>query len=94
MNPKRWSLIGAACLLLLLGAAALPAQQTTGTLRGFVTDEKGENLHGVTIEITSPSLMSPRATLSDARGQYRFLYLPPGSYIICAKLEEIGRAHV
>jgi len=87
MSRKTWSLIGAACLLLLIGAAVLPAQETTGTLRGFVTDDKGENLPGVTIEVTSLSLMSPRATLSDARGQYRVLYLPPGTYTICAKLE-------
>lgn len=62
-------------------------QATTGILRGFVTDEEGEPLPGVNIEIQSEALMSPRYTVSDGRGLYRFLYLPPGRYTICAKLE-------
>ena len=72
---------------LVFFAAPLSAQVRTGTLRGFVTDVKGEMLPGVTIEITSDSLMSPRASVSDARGSYRFLYLPPGTYTVCAKLQ-------
>jgi len=31
--------------------------------------------------------MSPRSSISDARGSYRFLYLPPGTYTVCAKIE-------
>jgi len=73
-------------LILLVSPIALRAQ-TTGTLRGFVTDDQGEPLPGVTIEIESAALMTPRATVTDARGFYRFLYLPPGRYTICAKLE-------
>jgi len=75
------------CAALLATAAVLPAQVTTGTLRGFVTDDKGETLPGVTIEITSEAMMSPRSAVSDARGGYRFLYLPPGTYTVCAKLQ-------
>ncbi len=87
MSRKTRLLFGLAGLLLLLVPPLAHAQETTGTLRGFVTDNQGEVLPGVTIEIESPSLMSPRSTVSDARGQYRFLYLPPGTYTICAKLE-------
>jgi hypothetical protein len=77
--------MGILCLLLV--SATLSAQVTTGTLRGFVTDDKGEMLPGVTIEVTSPSMMSPRSAVTDARGLYRFLYLPPGTYTVCAKLQ-------
>lgn len=86
MKRKRRLLVGIGSLVLLLAVAAA-AQQTTGTLRGFVTEDKGEALPGVTIEITSPALMSARTTITDARGQYRFLYLPPGTYTVCAKLQ-------
>jgi ABC-type amino acid transport substrate-binding protein len=86
MKRKRRLLVGIASLVLLLAVAA-SAQQTTGTLRGFVTEDKGEALPGVTIEITSPTLMAARSTITDARGQYRFLYLPPGTYTVCAKLQ-------
>jgi hypothetical protein len=87
MNRKKWCVVGTLCSLLLLAASLLPAQETTGTLRGFVSDPKKEALPGVTIELTSPSLMTPRTTITDARGLYRFLYLPPGTYTICAKLQ-------
>ena len=59
-------------------SGALPGQITTGTLRGSVTDAQGQVLPGVTIEITSEALMSPRSMTTDIRGNYRFLYLPPG----------------
>jgi len=77
-------------ILILVAPMILHSQITTGTLRGFVTDKQGEPLPGVTIEIESPSLMGSRSTITDARGTYRFLYLPPGKYTISAKLEGFG----
>ena len=87
MKTQKSFFVGAMIVLFALNALPLAAQETTGTLRGFVSDDKGEMLPGVTIEVTSPSLMTPRSTVSDARGSYRFLYLPPGTYTICAKLQ-------
>jgi len=84
-NTKIFS--GILGLLMLAVPMILQAQITTGTLRGFVTEENGEPLPGVTIEIESESLMTPRSSVTDMRGFYRFLYLPPGRYTICAKLE-------
>jgi len=78
-------------LLLFISGLSLYAQVTTGSLRGFVTDKKeGEALPGVTVELQSPNLMTPRATVTDVRGAFRFLYLPPGTYVICTKLEGFG----
>jgi len=65
----------------------MQAQTIEGTLRGFVTDETDEPLPGVNIEITSPALMSPRTAVTDVRGFFRFLYVPGGTYTICAKLD-------
>ena len=87
MSRNKLFFVGVLCSLVLAAAVVLPAQVTTGTLRGFVTDDKGEILPGVTIDISGPALMSPRATISDARGSYRFMYLPPGTYTICAKIQ-------
>jgi hypothetical protein len=87
MKKKNLFFVCAVIALVMSAPVLIRAQETTGTLRGFVTDEKGEILPGVTIDITSPSMMSPRSTVSDARGGYRFLYLPPGSYTICAKIQ-------
>jgi hypothetical protein len=74
-------------LFVLVFPLFLGAQETTGALRGFVTDDKGERLPGVSIEIQSEALMMPRSTIADANGLYRFLYLPPGLYTVCAKLQ-------
>jgi hypothetical protein len=87
MSRKKWLMISLLVFAVFTTAAVLPAQITTGTLRGFVTDDKGEILPGVTIEISSPSMMAPRSAVADARGGYRFLYLPPGTYTVCAKLQ-------
>ena len=87
MSRNKWFIVTLFCFLTLVTAAVLPAQITTGTLRGFVTDDKGEILPGVIIDISSPALMSPRSTISDARGIYRFMYLPPGAYTVCAKIQ-------
>jgi hypothetical protein len=74
-------------LMLLVLPFVLSAQITTSTLRGHVTDDQGDALPGVTIEITSKNMMTPRSTVTDDRGNYRFLYIPPGTYTVCAKLE-------
>jgi len=74
-------------LALLVFPLFLQGQITTGTLRGYVVDEGGEALPGVTIEIQSESMMATRSAVTDGRGYFRFLYLPPGRYNICAKLE-------
>ena len=81
-----------AFLFVLIGILPLAAeaQLTTGTLRGFVTDNQGEPLPGVTIELESEALMRSRSAVTDARWFYRFLYLPPGTYTVCAKLQGFG----
>ncbi|MBN2408235.1 MAG: hypothetical protein JXE07_00740, partial [Candidatus Aminicenantes bacterium] len=46
-----------------LSAGILEAQRLTGTIRGTVTDEEGEPLPGVTIEIESPALIGGAQTV-------------------------------
>lgn len=87
MNRNGKWLVGVGSLLLLLAVSTASAQTTIGTLRGFVSEEKGEALPGVTIEISGGSLLSPRSAVTDGRGQYRFVSLPPGTYTLCAKLQ-------
>ncbi len=87
MKRKTKIFSGILGLIMLAVPMILQAQITTGILRGFVTEENGEPLPGVTIEIESESLMTPRSSVTDMRGFYRFFYLPSGRYTICAKLE-------
>jgi hypothetical protein len=58
-----------------------------GKLSGTITDDKGESLPGVTVEVTSPALISgKRSTATSARGTYFFLNLPVGFYKITASI--------
>jgi hypothetical protein len=57
-----------------------------GGLRGFVKDESGAVLPGVTVTATSPELITPSVVVSDETGLYRLNNLPPGNYVIQAEL--------
>lgn len=65
-------------LTTLFCGAAYGANSTTGALRGLVTDSSGGVLLGATLTITGPSLPGTRSTTTDAAGEYRFPFLPPG----------------
>lgn len=75
-----------ACFLTLTLADAAAAQTGQGGLRGYVKDEQGGALPGVTVTATSPALIQPTSAVSDAEGSYRLVNLPPGTYTIAAEL--------
>ena len=62
------------------------AQTGAGGLRGFVKDESGAVLPGVTVTATSPELIQPTVVTTDETGLYRLNNLPPGTYVIAAEL--------
>ncbi len=68
--------VGLAALALLAFGGALRAQQLTGNVFGFVADEQGGRLPGVTVTLTGAG--APMTFTSDSRGEYRFLNIPPG----------------
>jgi Carboxypeptidase regulatory-like domain/TonB dependent receptor len=64
-------------------AAAGQTVTGTGTITGTVSDETSGILPGVTVEISSPSLIGgTRSEVSDAEGRYRFVAVPPGDYAV------------
>lgn len=86
MIPKRGRFFLVLGFMVVALSGALFGQVTTGTMRGSIVDGTGQPLPGVTIEISGEALMSPRSMVTDVRGNYRFLYLPPGVYTVCAKM--------
>lgn len=56
------------------------AQTQSGTITGVVTDEQGSVLPGVLVSIGSPVLIRPQSTVTNDRGVYSFIALPPGEY--------------
>ncbi|MFP4081921.1 MAG: TonB-dependent receptor domain-containing protein, partial [Candidatus Aminicenantes bacterium] len=74
--------------IFFLAAGFSSAQRLTGKIVGTVTDQDGIPLPGVTVEVSSPSLMGGmRAQVTSAEGSYQFLKLPPGAYTIVFRLE-------
>ncbi|MES1211852.1 MAG: carboxypeptidase-like regulatory domain-containing protein, partial [Acidobacteriota bacterium] len=58
----------------------------TASVLGRVVDDQGLALPGVTLTLATAGL-SPMVTASDARGEFRFLGLPAGTFSLQADLE-------
>ena len=65
----------------LLAAASLLAQSSVGIVRGTVKDSSGGVLPGATVRL-SRAPDADRTTITDAKGEFSFVALPPGQYII------------
>src|SRR6266516_390591 len=72
----------AACLLASSAFAQGGGASTTGSINGKVADSSGGVLPGVTVSVTSPSLMGVQSAVTDTGGNYRFPSLPPGTYMV------------
>jgi hypothetical protein len=72
--------------LLLAAAAAGQNPSPMGNLYGTALDEQGKFLPGVTVTLTGPGAAQAAAT--DTHGDFRFLNLSPGDYIVT--LERTG----
>ena len=79
-------------LLLLLFLVAFNAfgQVQTGNLFGTIVANDGSPLPGVTVWLTG--IGAPQVTVTDARGDFRFLSLWPGTYTVHAELAGFGTA--
>jgi len=75
-------------LMVFIGVTRIQAQSILdGKLTGTITDDKGEPLPGVAVEVMSPALVSgKRSAVTSARGTYVFLNLPVGNYKISASI--------
>jgi hypothetical protein len=77
-------------LLALSSASAQTVSSTTGAINGKVTDNTNAVLPGVTITISSPSMMGTRTAVTNQDGQYRFPAVPPGDYTLTYELSGFG----
>jgi len=85
-----------ALLLVVVAAAifAIPATaQTTGGVKGRVTDDKGQGMRDckVTIEFLDMAV-TPRETKTDAKGEFVQIGLTPGQYRVLASKGDMSQA--
>jgi hypothetical protein len=65
----------------LLGSPSALHAQALGTIAGVVKDASDAVLPGVTVEASSPALIEKtRSVVTDGRGQFTIVNLPPGTY--------------
>ncbi len=76
--------------LLAVDIPCYPQSRETGAIRGKVVDEQKATLPGVSVTLTSPSLMGPRTAITDISGEFRFPAIPPGDYKVEAALSGFG----
>ncbi|MGB5817424.1 MAG: TonB-dependent receptor, partial [Thermoanaerobaculia bacterium] len=76
--------VAALCFALSLPALA----QTTGRIRGNVTDPDGEPIPGVTVSVSGENLPGgARTAISGENGSFRISALPPGNYNLVAEMD-------
>ncbi len=93
MMTSKWGQCVACALglVLVLNVAAFAQGVRRGEIAGSIKDDTGAALPGVTITVTSPALQVPSVTgVSDGRGDYRIIELPPGTYRVQYELSGFG----
>jgi len=74
-------------LLALIGLGTAATSFAQSAIAGIVKDPSGAVLPGVTVEVSSPSIIEgTRSAITDGTGQYRIVDLRPGEYIVTFSL--------
>src|SRR5881227_3485816 len=88
-TPRFLAVLTAALCVALLAVSAF-AQYQTGNIYGKAQAKDGSVLPGVTVTLTGVG--APQTAVTDAQGNFRFLGLSPGQYVLKAELSGYGSA--
>src|SRR5258705_3159780 len=80
---RRW-LGSCAVLLLVLTAATVRGQSTTGTIGGRIVDAQGFVMPGVIVTVTGAQ--GAKSAVTDGEGRFSLPFLTPGTYTLRAEL--------
>lgn len=83
---KTTKIVAALALALLVVAPVQAQTRLTGTIFGQVSDSDGLPVPGVTLTVSGPNLIQPATTVTNERGTYRLVNLPPGTYTLKTEL--------
>src|SRR5207247_9492521 len=82
-------LLSGCLVLLFIGSVGL-AQKSTGDILGTVTDASGSVVPGVKITLTNEETQDKRYTTTNAVGEYRFPFVPLGTYALTAESQRLN----
>ena len=85
-----WGRSTVAICCLILGSLILAGgaqAQVTGTIQGYITDESGARLPGVSVTVRNEATGIERTVVTNADGFYKASTLQAGSYSVTAALE-------
>jgi hypothetical protein len=81
----RW--VGLALLVAVYGTGQAVAQDANATISGTVADDTGQVLPGATVTAINEANKTTRSTVTDARGDFRFPTLVPGTYTVKVEMQ-------
>ncbi len=87
-NPGRRTLLCGVLAMVL--ARSVPAQTSTGSIRGYVTDSSGAPIAGARVIAVNSQTSAQREAATENNGFYAILGLVPAEYDVTAR--QIGRA--
>jgi Carboxypeptidase regulatory-like domain/TonB dependent receptor len=79
-------------LTLITAAASLHAQNARGALRGRISDPNAAAVAGAKLKLIEEGVNETRSAASDARGEYAFTLLRPGSYRLEVEQSGFGKS--
>ena len=82
--PSAWSTLSVLTLFSMI--TPMMAQDTRATLTGTITDPSGSAVAGVKLTLLNTSTAISSTTETNTIGQYRFLFLNPGTYRLTAEM--------
>ena len=81
-------------VVLSAGVFSAEAQPTGSSLRGYVKDNQGGVLPGVTVTATSPQMIAPATGVTDETGYYRLINQKSGKCLDVASASTANGANV
>ena len=92
-KDRLFALLGCS-LLWLFAAVSASAQEATGSLSGLVTDPSGAVLAGASVILTETTTSVSMTQRTNAAGNYDFVAVPPGRYILTVSAAGFGKSVV
>jgi len=80
------NVILASIVLMLVSVSTTWAQTGTTSLHGVVTDKSGASISDATVTLSNTGQGFQRDTKTNKAGEYEFLSLPPGTYVLTVEM--------